>query len=231
MTCTSYCKKIEETFDAMTRLSEEILPENRRVVNEYIGYAWMEVGIFTRSIQWEEGTDELRARFKSHVDAEEERLRKNFEDLKYDVTASESIYLVSGSRRIEAVRSFLLHVRAKLSSEQTLFPMLYLLLQRGLQKIDLARKHVLLESELLDGLDIIQWVAIVVHFRVEELRGKEAVILSIISTYMASVVIFKHQGLSPKEQFAVHAKGLVGVTGSWVSLDRSDCHHTVQHVQ
>jgi len=231
MTCTSYCKKIEEIFDAMTRLADEVLPENRRAVNEYISYAWMDIGIFTRSIQWDEGTAEFRAKFQSHVDAEEERLRKNFEDIKYDVTGPESIYLVSGSRRIEAVRSFSLHAYSKLNSEQTLFPMLYLLLQRGLQKINLAHKHVLLESELLDALDIIQWIAFVVYFRVEELRSKRIKVSPTISANPSSAAIFKQQGLSPKEQFAVHAEGLVCVTGSRVSLGQSDRHETVQHVQ
>jgi len=104
MTCTSYCKKIEETFDAMVVLSDEVLPENRKGVNEYIWYAWMEATIFTRSIKWEEGTDEFRTKFQSHVDAEEERLRKNFEDIKYDIDSYDSVHLISHGR-IEAVRS------------------------------------------------------------------------------------------------------------------------------
>ena len=33
MTCTTYCVKIEEIFDAMIRLAYEVLPENRRGVN------------------------------------------------------------------------------------------------------------------------------------------------------------------------------------------------------
>ena len=102
MTCTSYCEKIEEIFDAMIRLSDEVLPENRRGVNEYIWYTWMEATIFTRSIKWEEGTDEFRARFQSHVDAEEERLRKNLEDIKYNIDSYDSVRLISHGR-IEAV--------------------------------------------------------------------------------------------------------------------------------
>lgn len=105
MACTSYCKKIEDIFDAMIRLSDEVLPENRWVVNEYICRVWAEVCIFTRSICWEEGTDKLKAKFQSHVDEEEERLRKNFEDIKYDIDSDESVHLISGHGRIEAVRS------------------------------------------------------------------------------------------------------------------------------
>jgi len=231
MTCTNYCKKIEEIFDAMIHLSGEVLPENRTVVNEYISYAWTEVGIFTRSIQLEEGTDKLRARFQSYVDAEEEGLRKNFEDIKYDLDGYDSVRLVSGHGRIETVWSFPIHTCTQLSSKQTLFPMLYLLLQRDLQKINPARKRALSDPELLDHLDTIQWVTGIVQFRVGDMRGKEVVTLPIISTYLVSVATFEQQGLPPKEQFAVHAKGLVGVTGSWVSLGRSDRHHAVQHVQ
>ena len=215
----------------MVHLSEEALPENRSVVNEYISYAWTEVDIFTRSIQWEEGTETLREKFQSHVDAEEERLRKNFEGIKYDVDGYDSVYLVSRPGQIEAVRSFSIYAYTQLSSKQTLFPMLYLLLQRGLQEINLARKHVLSEFDLRSRLYAIQWVTVLVQFRVKELRGKKVVVQPIISAYLASVAIFEQQGLSPKEQFAVHAKGLVGVTGSWVSLSRSNRHHAVQLVQ
>jgi len=104
MTCTGYCIKIEETFDAMIQLSDEVLPENRRGVTEYIWNTWMEVTIFTRSIKWEEGTDEFRAKFQSHVDAEEERLRKNLEDIKYSIDSYDSVPLISHGR-IEAVWS------------------------------------------------------------------------------------------------------------------------------
>ena len=176
MTCTSYCKKIEEIFDAMIRLSDEVLPENRMGVNEYIGYAWVEVGIFTRSIQLEEGTEKLRARFQSYVDAEEERLRKNFEAIKYDLDGYDSVHLILEHGRIDAVRSFSIHPCTPLSSEQTLFPMLYLLLKKDLQKINLARKHILLDPDFIDSLNRIEWVTGLVQFRVGEMRGKRLVV-------------------------------------------------------
>lgn len=54
--------------------------------------------------------------------------------------------------------------------------MLYLLLQRDLQKIDLARNHVISEPELSGALDMIQWVTVVAQFRMWDLRGKKVVI-------------------------------------------------------
>ena len=105
MTCTNYCEKIEEIFDAMIRLSDEVLPENRKEVNEYISYVWEEVTIFARSIKWEKGTEDLRTKFQSYVAAEESRLQKNLEDIKYDIDSSDSVRLISGHGRIETVWS------------------------------------------------------------------------------------------------------------------------------
>ena len=117
MTCTTYCEKIEEIFDAMIRLSDEVLPENRKEVNEYIGYVWNEVIIFARSIKWDKGADDLRAQFQSHVAAEEARLQKNFEDIKYDIDSYDSVSLISGHGRIETVLSLVSHPCTKLTPE------------------------------------------------------------------------------------------------------------------
>jgi hypothetical protein len=103
MTCTSYCEKIEEIFDAMIRLSDEVRPENRRDVSGYIDTAWMEVTTFTKSIKWERGADNLKEKFQSHVATEEARLQKNLEDIKYDIDDYESVRLISGRGRIETV--------------------------------------------------------------------------------------------------------------------------------
>ena len=110
MTCTAYCEKIEEIFDAMIRLSDEVLPENRTGVNEYISEVWEEVTIFVRSIKWEKGTGVIKAQFQSHVAAEEARIQKNLEDIKYDIDNYDSVRLISGHGRIETVWSFSLTI-------------------------------------------------------------------------------------------------------------------------
>ena len=104
MTCTMYCVKIEEIFDAMICLSYEVLPENRRIVNDYIQSAWQQVAPFARSIEEdEEGTAELRPQFEPYVAAEEARLRRNFEDIKYRIDGSDTLRLVSEDGRLETV--------------------------------------------------------------------------------------------------------------------------------
>ena len=103
MSCTGYCEKIEEIFDAMIRLAYEVLPENRRAVNQYIHLVWGMVTVFVQSIQRAFGTEKLRPLFESHVAAEEARLQRNFEDLKYSVNSCDMIELIAGEGRLETV--------------------------------------------------------------------------------------------------------------------------------
>ena len=103
MTCTTYCEKIEEIFDAMIRLAYEVLPENRREVNRYIARVWREVTVFVQSIEREGGTEELRSKFESHVATEEAKLKRNLEDIKYDIDSYDTVQLIAGDGRAEMV--------------------------------------------------------------------------------------------------------------------------------
>ena len=103
MTCTTYCEKIEEIFDAMIRLAYEVLPENRKEVNSYISTVWTFVTMFVESIAREPGTEDLKSKFQSYVDGEEARLRRNFEDIKYDIDSYDMVQLVAGEGRPEMV--------------------------------------------------------------------------------------------------------------------------------
>lgn len=173
MTCTSYCEKIEEIFDAMIRLSDEVLAENRKEVNEYIGGVWSGVIMFVRSFRWEWGTEDLKAKFRSHVDAEEARLQKSLEEIKYKIDGDNVVRLISGHGRIETVWLFPLSAGTQLIPEQTLFPMFYLVLKRDLQKISLARKQVLADSELLDAGYTMEWIIYAAMDRIFDLRGEK----------------------------------------------------------
>lgn len=172
MTSTGYCEKIEEIFDAMISLSDEVLPENRTAVNEYIDDVWQEVIVYVRSLKWENGTEGLRERFESYVTREEERLRRNLDDMGYNIDSHDVVRLISGSGRIETVWSTPFRAGSQLTLGQTLFPILYLVLERDLQKLSLACKHVLGESELPDALESIQYIGGAAMYRVSDLRGK-----------------------------------------------------------
>jgi len=97
--------------------------------------------------------------------------------------------------------------------------------------ISLARKHVLSEDDFRDAIGAIQWISVAVWRRIRDLRGEKVVILPVTSACLTSTAVFEQQSLSPKEQFAVHAKGLVCAVGSPISLGRSDRPHIVRHVQ
>ena len=103
MTSTAYCEKIEGIFDAMICLADEVLPENREGVDSYISAVWSQVAVFVQSITREGGTEDLKSKFQSYVDAEEARLRKNFEDIKYDIESYDMVQLVAGVGRTEMV--------------------------------------------------------------------------------------------------------------------------------
>ena len=99
----------------MIRLSDEVLPESRNQVNEYIGDVWGDVIMFVRSFRWEKGTGDLRTKFRSHVDAEEARIQKNLEDIKYHIDSNDAVHLIVGYGRIEVVWVFLLYTGAQLT--------------------------------------------------------------------------------------------------------------------
>lgn len=103
MACTTYCVKIEEMFDAMIRLAHEVLPENRLPVSCYINTVWRFVMAFAQSIKKEDGTEGLRSKFEPYITAEEARLQRNFEDIKYQIDDSDTLRVVAGEGRAEAV--------------------------------------------------------------------------------------------------------------------------------
>ena len=103
MTCTTYCMKIEEIFDAMIRLSYETLPENRQAISDHINGVWRRVTVFAQSIKREEGTRKLRSKFESYVTAEEERIRRNFENFKYQIDGPDTIQVICEESRPETV--------------------------------------------------------------------------------------------------------------------------------
>ena len=102
MTCTTYCVKIEEIFDAMIRLSYEVLPENREAIKEYIQIVWPVVTTFVESVN-RGGPEELRSKFESYVAAEEKKLRRNFEEMRYKIDGPDTVRVIAGEGRAEIV--------------------------------------------------------------------------------------------------------------------------------
>ena len=100
-----YCKKILEILSHMTDIKDHVLPENRFGVDYYLQKVWkvafeLCVSLTQRKYlnlmpEW------LESRFKTYVDHEEARIRNNLEDIRFDIDAIDTVYIVAGPGRIE----------------------------------------------------------------------------------------------------------------------------------
>lgn len=173
MTCTSYCEKIDEIFDAMIRLTDEVLPENRKELIDYLSYVWGASMVWVGSIKRRQAIQEIGDKFESYVIAEEERLHRDLEEIKYDIGSVETVMLIARNSRPETVIVQTLSLCFNiLISGQFLFPMLYLVLKRDLEKISLACKHVLSDFELADAREAVFFISGAASDRSESLQGE-----------------------------------------------------------
>ncbi len=103
MTATYYRQKIVEICAKMFAIRPHIHPANRNAVNKYLSNVWKKVATLTDSLVRWSWSDELKGRFISYVDAEEQRLREGLETFKYDIDAMDTLTLITGPGRIEKV--------------------------------------------------------------------------------------------------------------------------------
>lgn len=87
--------------------------------------------------------------------------------------------------------------------------MLYLVLKRDLEKLSLARKHVLSDNELLEASVAIEWIISVTINRLTDLNGGSEEPDFPTSRLTRVLGIFKQQNLEAKDQFEIFANGLV----------------------
>lgn len=108
MSATDYCIKIDHLISTMFYLEGKVQATNRNAVDAYLHTTWESVMALTHSIQKQDNSDALRAKFESYVEAEEERLRSNLEDIRYHIDDFATVSLVAGPGRIEMVRGICL---------------------------------------------------------------------------------------------------------------------------
>lgn len=87
----------------MFHLRGEVKATNQPAVEEYLLTVWESVMALTHSVQKHDAPNSLKARFKLHVQSEEERLRVNLELIRYRVDDFATVSLVTGPGRIEMV--------------------------------------------------------------------------------------------------------------------------------
>lgn len=103
ITASDYCEKIDETFTKMFHLLEKVKPMNRQIVDEYLLRVWHLVMGITFSVQKDRATDAFKAHFAPWVIAEEDRLKKNLEEIRYNIDSYDTVRLITGPGRIGMV--------------------------------------------------------------------------------------------------------------------------------
>ena len=86
-------------------MHSSILPENRYWVDYYLSKVWKYGYMFSCSLQMLGSLpDWLEAKFEEYVSYEENRIRQNLHDIRYDIDALNTVYIVARPARIEKVR-------------------------------------------------------------------------------------------------------------------------------
>ena len=89
----------------MEGIRAEVLPPNRRAVDDYFRFVWESVHSLTATVtplQPESGPSSWD-RFKSHLEAEEVRLSANLKAVDYTIDGLDTLTLITGVGRIEKV--------------------------------------------------------------------------------------------------------------------------------
>lgn len=87
----------------MFDLLDKIKPMNRRIVDEYLVKTWDLVMVFSFPVQKFVLKDNIKAHFEPWVTSEEERIKKNLEEIRYDIDSLDTVSLITGPGRIEMV--------------------------------------------------------------------------------------------------------------------------------
>ena len=91
-------------FNQMFDMRSSIKAENRYWVDYYLSKVWMVAfELYSSFRPPTDVPDGLADKFEKYVTHEENRIRKNLEDIHYDIDARETVYIVVGPGRIEKV--------------------------------------------------------------------------------------------------------------------------------
>ncbi|KAF5325471.1 hypothetical protein D9619_010061 [Psilocybe cf. subviscida] len=149
----TYRDKIYDILIRMHELLPLIHPGNQRYVDRYLDcYVMGHIEAALRSTK-DVGVDRQSPQLKElalfYADIQETALKTNLEEMSYIISSPADANLVVGAARVEAASIFL-HVSTLLLSDATqwIYPLLYLLLNRHLAIMTLAKSHILHEYEL-----------------------------------------------------------------------------------
>ncbi|OSX66346.1 hypothetical protein POSPLADRAFT_1133525 [Postia placenta MAD-698-R-SB12] len=155
ISATIYRDKIHEIFEKMFAMRQHLHEANVLMVDSYLSAVWTDICGITTSLEPFYATPQLLERFQSYIDAEEERLKKNLEAIKYHIDDSTTLALVTGPGRIE----------------KYLFPLIYLLLKHDYAVFCIGRKEIVNDRHSIDAFDS-QWtINQAVRNRIDDLKA------------------------------------------------------------
>ena len=105
-TSAKYGAQILELFNHLFSIRSTLLPENRYWADYYLKNVWPVAFELIKSFRSANIPDHIEAKFKDYAEYEENRIRKNLEDIRFDIDALDTVYVVAGPGRIEKVSIF-----------------------------------------------------------------------------------------------------------------------------
>ena len=95
--------KIYRIVRDMFALKPWIHPENRPMVDKYLDEMWLPLMLSVMGLQPLPLNEKMQRRFKEYVDAEEQRLKRNLETVRYRIDDLTTLSIVTGPGQIEKV--------------------------------------------------------------------------------------------------------------------------------
>ena len=100
---TKYVEKIRRIMGLMYGLRSRVLSKNRFDVDYYLSKVWPTIVDLSEGLQESELPEELHERFLPFMEHEEALIRRNLQDIRFDIDALDTVYVVAGQGRIEKV--------------------------------------------------------------------------------------------------------------------------------
>ncbi|KAK7683623.1 hypothetical protein QCA50_013461 [Cerrena zonata] len=98
---TRYMEKINRIMDLMYALRPRILPGNRYDIDYYLSKVWPTIVDISSGLQASELPEELHEKFLPYMEYEEARIKRNLQDIRFDIDALDTVYVVAGHGRLK----------------------------------------------------------------------------------------------------------------------------------
>lgn len=101
-----YANEIEHLFAKMEGIRAEVLPPNRKSIDDYFAHVWEPIHTLTAAVLPLRHVPNDVEIFRSYLEAEEARLSNNLKEIDYIVDGTDTLSHVMGVGRIEKVSTY-----------------------------------------------------------------------------------------------------------------------------